>query len=198
MAITTTRVIGSLRNALGEPYEGAVVRVYLASAMKYSDNIIGTELLVTYSDSYGKFYLDLVPSSADESNLDNYYVFEIIKETTQFYRKYVPQSVSSIDFEDLVDYIPESQRTLYIGRNPYGTTSSTEQVRVDLTGIFKWTNFDGDGTTKEFTAPGEIYIVSLNGLLLLKDVDYQKTKIDTIVLDEAPNSGDILGIQYKI
>lgn len=197
MAITTTRVKGSLRNAFGQPYEGAVIKVYLASAMKYSDNIIGSELLSAYSDSYGKFYLDLVPSSADEENLDNYYVFEIIKETTQFYRKYVPQSASSVDFEDLVDYVPEGQRTLYIGRDASGKSTS-EQIKVDLTGVFKWTIFDGDGSTKEFTAPGEIFIVSLNGLLILEGIDYTKSSFNVALLDEAPNSGDILGIQYKI
>jgi hypothetical protein len=192
----TTKIIGNLRNAFGKPYSGALIKVYLASPMVVTDNIVGTELLSVFSNSYGRFEMSLVPSGADERNAENYYIFEIIKENTQYYRKFVPIATTTLDFEDLPDYILPGQRTLYIGRDSSG--SSPSQITVDITGIFKWTTFDGDGTTKSFTAPGEIFIVSLNGLLLLENIDYQKTKFDTINLDEAPKIGDILGIQYKI
>lgn len=197
MAITTTRVTGSIRNVLGRPYEGALIRIYLASAMKYADNIVGTEVVSVFTDSYGKFYVDLVPSGEDELNSENYYVFEIIKDTTQIYKKFVPASTTALEFEDLVDYVHPEQRTLYIGRDPSGRAPAG-QITVDLTGIFKWTVFDGDGTTREFTAPGEVYIVSLNGLLIVETIDYTKSSFDTVLLDEAPESGDILAIQYKI
>jgi hypothetical protein len=192
----TTKIIGRLRNAFGKPYEGAVIKVYLAAPMVVTDNIVGTELLSTFSNSYGIFELDLVPSGADERNAENYYIFEIIKENTQYYRRFIPVSSIPLDFEDLPEYVLPGQRPLYIGRDSSG--SSPSQVTVDVTGIFKWTTFDGDGTTKSFTAPGEIFIVSLNGLLLLENIDYQKTKFDTVTLDEPPKTGDILGIQYKI
>lgn len=194
---TLTTVRGTLRNAFGKPYEGAVIRVYLNSPLYYQGNIIGTEMLETFSNSWGVFELDLVPTSMDEKNSENYYVFEIIKDNTQVYRKFIPQTDKVIDFDSLEDYVSPGLRTLYIGRDQSGR-SAVSQIKVDLTGIFKWTNFDGDGTTKSFTAPGEVFIVSLNGLLLLETIDYEKTSFDTVRLDEAPNSGDILGIQYKI
>jgi len=192
----TTKVIGYLRTALGTPYEGALIKVYLSSPMVVTDNIVGTEILSTFSNSYGRFEVNLVPTGADERSPDNYYVFEIIRETTQYFRKKIPISITPLDFEDLVDYLSPSQRTPYIGRDDSGSVSA--QVAIDVTGIFKWTTFDGDGNTKSFTAPGEVFIVSLNGLLLFKNIDYQKPKFDTVILDEAPQVGDILGIQYKI
>lgn len=192
----TTKVIGYLRSALGKPYEGALVKVYLASPMVVTDNIVGTEVLSTFSNSYGRFEVNLVPTGADERNSENYYVFEIIRDTTQLFRKFIPVSSVPLDFEDLPDYLFPGQRPVYIGRD--GKGSAPSQISIDVTGIFKWTTFDGDGSTKSFTAPGEIFIVSLNGLLLLENIDYQKTKFDTVTLDEAPKTGDILGIQYKI
>jgi hypothetical protein len=192
----TTKVVGYLRTALGTPYEGALIRIYLASPMVVTDNIVGTELLSIFSNSYGRFEVNLVSTGADERNSENYYVFEIIRETTQYYKKLVPATNITLDFEDLPDYVLPGQRPIYIGRD--GSTPSSSQVRVDVTGIFKWTTFDGDGTTKTFNAPGEIFIVSLNGLLILETIDYKKIRFDTVELDEAPNSGDILGIQYKI
>lgn len=197
MAINTTKITGSVRKISGEPYEGALVKVYLSSPMKFSDNIVGTEVMSTFTNSYGKFFLDLVPSEEDEESLENYYTFEIIKDTTQIYRKVVPDSDKALDFEDLEDYIHPEQRTLYIVRDPSGKAPD-KQIQVDLTGIFKWTTFDGDGTTKEFRAPGEIHIVSLDGLLILEGIDYEKPSFDTVLLDEPPQSGDILAIQYKI
>lgn len=198
MAVNKTRVKGSFRDSLGNPYEGASVKIYLSYPMKYSDNIVGNQLVHLYTNSYGVFEVDLVPSAEDEVNPNNYYVFEIIRETTSIYRKIVPYSATTLEFEDLADYTLPSQRTLYIGRGNDTETVSTTSVTVDLTGTFKWTNFDGDGTTKVFVAPGQVALVSLNGVLLIEGIDYQKTKYDTVSLDEAPGSGDILSIQYKI
>jgi hypothetical protein len=192
----TTKVVGYLRTALGTPYEGALIRIYLASPMVVTDNIVGTEILNTFSNSYGRFEVNLVPTGADERNPENYYVFEIIRETTQYFKKLIPASSVTLEFEDLPDYLSPGERPLYIGRDKNGSTPT--QVKIDVTGIFKWTTFDGDGTTRTFTAPGEIFIVSLNGLLVLESIDYKKIRFDTVELDEAPNSGDILGIQYKI
>jgi hypothetical protein len=192
----TTKVVGYLRTALGSPYEGALVRIYLSSPMVVTDNIVGTELLKTFSNSYGRFEVNLVPTGADERNSENYYVFEIIRETTQYFKKIVPVSSVPLDFEDLSDYLSPGERPLYIGREK--VTGGSSQVKIDVTGIFKWTTFDGDGTTRTFTAPGEIFIVSVNGLLVLESIDYKKIRFDTVELDEAPSSGDILGIQYKI
>lgn len=192
----TTKVVGSIRNALGKPYEGALVKVYLSAPMVVTDNTVGTELISVFTNSYGKFEINLVPTESSEKNSEIYYTFEIIKENTQYYKKIVPKNDYAIDFEDLPDYVPFGKRPIYIGRDPSGTAPT--QIPVDLTGIFKWTVFDGDGITVEFVAPGEIALVSLNGVLLLENIDYEKTKFNTVRLDEAPNSGDIIGIQYRI
>lgn len=197
MAISTTRINGVLRNAFGQPYVGAVIRAYLSSPMEYSDNIIGTEVLTTHSNSYGQFHMDLVPTSFDQINSENYYVFEIIKDNTQVYKKLVPSSMVPLDFEDLTDYILPKQRTLYIGRDSTGRLTP-EQIKVDILGTFRWITFDGDGFKNNFSAPGEVFIVSLNGVLIVEGIDYQKPDFDKIILDETPRSGDILGIQYKI
>lgn len=198
MAVNTTKVKGSLRDFEGNPYEGALVKVYLANPMKYSDNIIGNQSISVFTNSYGVFEVNLIPSESDELNSDNYYIFEITEETTFVYRKIVPVSSATLEFEDLEDYVLPSQRTLYIGRGNDSSPVSSSQIQVDLTGIFKWTTFDGDGTTKSFTAPGSVYIVSLDGILLIEGIDYEKTRYDTVALDEAPESGNILAIQYKI
>jgi hypothetical protein len=194
----TTKVIGTVRNAMGIPYEGALIRVYLSTPITASNSIVGTELFNTFSNSYGKFEINLVPNSADTLGNSSYYVIEIIKENTQVYRKIVSASATPVRLEELPDYVPPGQRPVYIGRDSSAGSSSGSSVRVDLTGIFKWTNFDGDGSTKTFSAPGEIYIVVLNGLLLMEGIDYTKSVIDTIVFNTAPNNGEIIGLQYKI
>lgn len=198
MAVSTTKIKGSLRDSQGKPYEGALIKIYLSNSIEYPDDIVGKQIASIFTNSYGVFQISLVPTLRDgETSSDTYYVFEIIEETTTIYRKVIPYSSTTLNFEDLEDYVLPSQRTLYIGRGSDTDSPSGVSVDIDLTGIFKWTSFDGDGTTTTFIAPGQISIVSLNGILLIEGIDYSRSRYDTVVLDDAPGSGSILSIQYK-
>lgn len=198
MPITTVRVSGTVRDMNGSPYEGAIVEVYLNSQISYSNSLVGNEVHRTYTDAYGRFDFDLIPTTLSNVS-ENHYVFKVIKDTVNIYKKTLGTGSSDLDFESLPDYVPPGQRTQFIGDSPsYGPNLII--APTSYSGIYQWKTFDSDGTSKIFSTPtgSVVYIVSLNGVLQSPNVDYFKRSDNVIEFYSTPLSGDLVAIQYQI
>lgn len=193
----TVEVTGTVRDVDGELYEGAVVRVWLNSQMDYSDSIVGNEVRTVYSNSYGKFRLNLVPSVVD-SVRENYYVFTIIKDTINTYKKIINGSALKVDFDELPDFIPRDLRTPLLGNINRTSDPNPIALPQELIGIFQWTTTTADGSVNVFTAPGEIAFVALNGVVQSGGVDYIKQAPNVVEFISTPLPDDLIAIQYRL
>lgn len=199
-APTTVKIRGYVRNSVGTPYEGAVIRVYAQYQMNASSSLIGNEIATLFSDIYGKFELNLVPTSSDLVH-ENYYLFYIIKDNTTVYKKMVPEVPTTdqpIEFDALPDYLAPSQRTPLLGNLNKTISTTPVQLPSDLVGIFKWEPFIADGTQTIFTAPGDIYLVAVNGQLQTENADFMFLNTKSVQFYTAPNNGDTVTLQYRI
>jgi hypothetical protein len=194
--ISTVRVTGTIRDASGTLYEGAVVEAYLDSPLLYNGVVYSNEVLRTYTDSYGKFYFDLIPSVYD-ADKENFYHFKIIQGTTTTYQKIVPGNNQLFEFETLADYTPQALRTPLLGNINHTVNPNPVTLPQELVGMFAWTSFHADGNTNVFSAPGEIYIVALNGIIQSSG-DYTKQAPNIIEFVSTPLSGDLVAIQFRI
>lgn len=189
---STVTIQGTVRDIYGELYEGAVIEVYLQNQMTYSDALIGNAIYKAYSNSYGKFSLKLVPSVVSSGN---YYVFKIIKDTVNFYKKVVSGSPSIQNFDALPDYLPTTFQPTYIGDSG---TQNIQTLPSDLTGIFQAIQYNGDGVLTLFSAPGEIFFVARNGVVQSEGFNYLKQGSDSIEFLQPPESSDLIAIFYRI
>lgn len=196
-AITTVTVKGTVRDVNGDLYEGALIEAYLNSQMSYSSSLYGNEMLRTFSNSRGVFSMDLVPSSFD-GRRENYYVFKIVKDTTNVYKKIVTGHALEVDFSTLPDYISPGMRTPLIGNINKHTNVNPITLPQELMGMFMWLSVLADGDTGVFSAPGEIYFVALNGVVQTPQVDYEKRDINVIEFNNPPVAGDLVALQYRI
>ena len=188
----TVTVAGEIRDIYGHLYEGAVVEVYLHNQMSHSESTIGNAVYKTFSNSYGKFSLDLVPSDVVDGN---YYVFKIIKDTINTYRRVVTSVPSLQKFEDLQPYVPQALKTNYIGN----VDAKIEQtIPTDVEGVFQANQFQGDGVTKVFQSPGQIFFVTVNGIVQSESIDYVKQPNDNIEFFSAPDEDSIIAIFYRL
>lgn len=181
----------------GEPYEGALVEVYLNSQMSYSSSLYGNEFKRTFTGATGKFSLELIPSSFDGQR-ENYYVFRIVKDTTNIYKKIINGSLPVAEFSDLPDYVPPQQRTPLLGNLNRHTNVNPITLPQELIGMFMWTSSQVDGTQSVFSATGEIYFVALNGVVQSSSVDYIKRSTNVIEFINTPLAGDLVALQYRI
>lgn len=193
----TVTVTGVIRDASGNLYEGAVVEAYLNTPLKYDGVIYTNEVIRTYSDKYGRFYLDLVPSVYDQEN-ENFYTFKFIRGTIVSERKIVPGNSPVIEYESLVDYIPQGLRTPLLGNLNQTDNPNPVKLPQELIGLFSWTSFTADGSTNVFTTPGEIFIVALNGIVQSSPADYVKRSPNTIEFVSTPIDKDTVSIQFRI
>lgn len=104
------RVVGTIRNTDGTPYEGALVEAYLNRQYVGSNSLYGNESLVTFSDSYGRFYLELVPTIEG-----TFYTIKITKNTVSEYQRLVPDTDGDVNFEDLEVYSIANDPKNFIG-----------------------------------------------------------------------------------
>lgn len=195
--VNTVTVNGTVRDVTGSPYEGALVEVYLNSQMGYSSSLYGNEFQRTFTNAYGRFSFELVPSSFDAAR-ENYYVFRIVKDTTNIYSKIINGTLPVVEFSDLPDYIPPRQRTPLLGNLNRNTNVNPITLPQELVGMFMWTSTQADGATSVFSAPGEIYFVALNGVVQSSSIDYVKRSTTVIEFINTPLSGDLVAIQYRI
>lgn len=193
----TVEVRGTVRDVDGELYEGAVIKVWLNSQMDYSDSLIGSEIRTVYSNTYGRFRLNLVPSVVDAVR-ENYYVFTIIKDTVNVYKKIVSGNALKVDFDELPDFVPQGLRTPLIGNVNRTTNPNPVTLPQELIGIFQWSQFQADGATNVFTAPGEVSFVALNGIVQSEGIDYIKATPNTVEFISTPLDDDIIALQYRI
>lgn len=190
-------VIGTVRGVNGLPYEGALVEAYLNSQMSYDTSLYGNEVVRTFSNTYGRFSFSLIPSSYD-SDRENYYTFKIIKDTTNVYRKIVRGVSSTVNFEDLEDYIPPGQRAPLLGNLNQGMNNNPITLPQELVGSFIWNTTQANGVTSVFSAQNEIFFVALNGVVQSPGVDYIKRSPNVIEFNNTPLSGDLVSIQYRL
>lgn len=198
-------VVGYINNLDGTPYEGAIVEAYLNSQMTYDGAIYGNEIYRTVSNSYGKFELDLVPSVVD-SDTENYYVFKIVKETTNTYRKIIQATAGEVEFNGLSDFIPRGKRAKLIGDLNNTINPNPVVLPSELMGLFTWQVTVADGDTSSFSAPGEIFLVAVNGVVAATgsgvggsdNYDYVKTSNYDIEFYVKPLTGSVVAIQYRI
>ena len=198
MPITTVRVFGTIRDVNGSPYEGAIVEVYLNSQISYSGALIGSEVVRVFTDAYGRFDFDLVPTAFSNVS-ENHYVFKITKDTVNIYKKTLGTGQSEIDFENLPDYVPPGMRTQFIG-DASAYSPGVVIAPTSYAGIYQWKTYEADGATKIFSTPAGsiVYIVSLNGILQSPNGDYFKRSDSVVEFYAAPLSGDLVAIQYQI
>jgi len=194
---TIVTVHGTVKDVSGEPYEGALVEAYLNSQMSYSSDLYGNAFKRTFSNSLGRFTFDLIPSSFDDQR-ENYYVFRIVKDTTNIYKKIISGSLPVVDFADLPDYVPPRQRTPLLGNINRHANINPITLPQELIGMFMWTSTQADGDTSVFSAPGEIFFVALNGVVQSSSIDYVKRSTNVVEFINTPLAGDLVAIQYRI
>lgn len=191
--LTPVRVFGTVRDSTGALYSGAVIEVYLNDQMSEATALYGNEMHTVYSGDYGTFEIFLVPS------VNSYYTFKIIKETTNVYSKIVPNNILEVPFDSLPDYAPASSRVPLLG--DLNKTINTNPVLLpnELVGIFQWHTIIANGTSSVFTAPGQVFLVSLNGVVQSENVDYIRRDINTIdFYNSTPLNEDLISILYRI
>lgn len=196
MSIVT--VVGTIRDVNGKPYQGALVEAHLQSQMGYNTSLYGNEMVRTFSNAYGRFSFQLIPTSFDTER-ENYYVFKVVKDTINFYRKVINGTASPVDFESLPDFIPPGQRPPLLGS--MGKPGQFNPITVphqDLVGMFMWHIVEGNGEQAVFTVPGNVYFVALNGLMLSPNEDYIRRGANVIEFTYIPAVGDRVAIQYRI
>lgn len=190
-------VLGVVRDVDGMPYEGALIEAYLNSQMSYDTSLYGNEVVRTFSNTYGRFSFNLIPSSYD-SDRENYYTFKIIKDTTNTYRKVVRGNVSVVNFEDLEDYLSPGQRAPLLGNLNQGMNPNPITLPQELVGSFIWSTSQANGTTSVFSAQNEIFFVALNGIVQSPGIDYIKRSPNVIEFNNTPLAGDLVSIQYRL
>jgi len=193
----TVTVTGTVRDNHGELYEGAVIEIFLRNEMFNSENLIINAVETAYTNSYGRFSVDLVPSDVDLAT-ENFYVFRIIKDTIQTYLKVVRSYPETQLFDDLENYVPGSLQQQAIGSSALQGGIMGQSLTGGLDGIFQAHQVNGDGNTKTFVAPGEIFFVAVNGIIQSEGIDYNKTGRETLEFFEAPREGNLVAIFYRI
>lgn len=197
MSVNTVKVRGLVRDATGEPYEGAVIEVWLNSQIAHNSSLYGNEIRRDFSNSRGIFTFNLVPSSIDGER-ENFYTFKIIKDTTNIYNKIINGSLPVVNFDELPDYIPPRQRTPLLGNLNRHANVNPITLPQELVGLFTWQVQTADGETAVYSAPGEIYFVALNGVVQSSSIDYVKRSSNVIEFINTPMAGDLVSIQYRI
>lgn len=192
-----TRVTGTIRGSDGRLYAGALIEAQLVNQMQVSPGLVGNNSYRTESNSYGKFYLDLAPSTLDESKPNNYYVFKVINHTTNYYYKVVPESTDPIDFDELPTFTAPDQRPPFLGVSQPG---GSLQINIgnDFSGMYTYLPISANGTDRAFSAPGKIHLVALNGIVQNPTADYTLISSNTIEFLQAPEQNDVVLIQYKL
>jgi hypothetical protein len=197
MPVNTVTVNGTVRDVNGKPYDGALIEVWLNSQMSYSSSLYGNEMRREFSNSYGRFSFQLVPSSFDGKR-ENYYTFKIVKDTTNIYNKIVNGTLTVVDFDELPDYVPPKQRTPLLGNLNQTINPNPVTLPQELVGMFMWQTLVADGTTSVFSASGEVYFVALNGVVQSSGIDYVKRSTNVIEFINTPLAGDLVALQYRI
>ena len=195
--VNTVRVNGVVRDVTGRPYDGALIEVWLNSQMSYSSSLYGNEMRREFSNSYGRFSFDLIPSSFDGKR-ENYYTFKIVKDTTNIYNKIINGTLPVADFDSLPDYIPPKQRTPLLGNLNQTINPNPVTLPQELVGMFMWQTTMADGTTSVFSGAGEVYFVALNGVVQSSGIDYVKRSTNVIEFINTPLAGDLIALQYRI
>lgn len=193
-----TRVTGTIRGSDGKLAKGAVIEAQMVSQMVYSPGVVGNDAKKTESNSYGRFWLDLAPTTLDATKPDNYYVFKIINSTTNYYFKSVPASVDPVDFDDLPTFVAPDLRPPFLGGIGQNGSGMPITLTGDYTGLFSYLSIKGDGETRIFQAPGKIHLVALNGVVQNPTGDYTIMTTNSIEFVQPPVLNDVILIQYKI
>jgi len=193
----TVTVTGTVRDINGELYEGAVIEIFLMNQLFNAENLIGNAVQTVYTNSYGRFSVTLVPTDVDLAS-ENYYVFRIIKDTVHTYQKLVRSAPATQLFDDLENYVPGGSKLPMIGGNGLQGSTMYQELPNNLEGIFQAYQVNGDGNTKQFVAPGEIFFVAVNGIIQSETIDYTKQGRETIEFFEAPREGNLVAIFYRI
>lgn len=192
----TTRVFGVIRGSDGKAAKGAIIEAQLMSQTVAGSPswIGGNDSHRTESNAYGRFHLDLIPSTRDISKPNNYYSFKIINETTNYYNKIVMPDEAPQDFFTLTDFIAPDMRPPFFG----GGGDAVLPPDSDFSGLFSYAPLQGDGVTVKFSVPGAIHMVVLNGVVQDPTADYTKNSSNTITFVSPPQNTDVILIQYRL
>lgn len=192
-----TTITGTIRTSDGKLYEGALIEAHLMNQMVSSPGLVGNNSTRTYSNSYGRFWMELAPTDLDPSSPDNHYVFKIINHTTNYYYKKVPTSATTLNFDELPDYIAPDKRTPFFGGIGQ-TVKLPGGLGEDYSGVFSYISITGDGETTSFTAPGKVHIVAVNGVMQNPATDYSIVSANAIEFMYKPQENDVILIQYRL
>lgn len=188
-----TLVQGEIRGVDGVPIQGAIIEAQLISQMEGQSGLVGNESHKTFSNEWGRFWFELVPTIYDAGKPNNYYAFKIISNTTNYYYKTIPDNGETIRFEDLPDFTAPDRRPNFIGG-----VGDTINIGGDYTGVYTYLAVKGDGVKTVFDTPGRIHMVALNGVVQRPSADYVTRSSNSIEFNEPPMPEDVVLLQYKI
>lgn len=187
-----TLVQGEIRGVDGVPIQGAIIEAQLISQMEGQSGLVGNESHKTFSNEWGRFWFELVPTIYDDGKPNNYYAFKIVSNTTNYYYKTIPDNGETIRFEDLPDFTAPDKRPTFIGGGSQITIGS------DYAGVYTYLAVKGDGVKTTYDAPGKIHMVALNGVVQRPGGDYSNRTTNSIEFTEPPHADDVILIQYRI
>ena len=190
-------VTGTIRSSSGKPYEGAIVEAWLNSQMARGGSIFGNEIMKTFSNSFGRFSLAVVPSANDQDR-ENYYTFRIVKDTINTYKKIVSGASPIARFDELPDYIPRAQRVQLLGNVNRTVDPNPVVLPQNSLGMLTWKTAVADGIMRSFSTSGEIHLVALNGVVQAIGIDFVKRSPNTIEFATIPRLGDLIAIQHRV
>lgn len=105
-----TTVYGTIFSSSGEPYQGAIVKFLPNEAFKSGGEWVQDVEIRVVTNSYGRFEVDLVPSTDD-----GFYFMTIVYEKITTKPVVIPNSQNPVNFMELEKYLFPHERMGMIG-----------------------------------------------------------------------------------
>jgi hypothetical protein len=105
-----TTVYGTIYDSSGLPYKGALVKFLPNAPFRSENEWIQDVEVKTVTNSYGRFEVDLPPSTGD-----NFYFLTVVYDKTTTRPVVIPVSDSPISFLDLEKYLFPHERMEMLG-----------------------------------------------------------------------------------
>lgn len=208
--LVKTKVKGLIVDELNQPYKGALIEFQLSKSFATGGTFVNNTLLTTKTNSFGRFEMDLLPSTLDNSNT-NFYNVKIYYDRVFVYKVTLPQLTLSITFSELLRNYTYNAPSFFsdtLGNdcstdaNQYTNQSSTQSSPVNMNSQPKFSVINIDATNVNqnvFLVDGNIDMVIYNGIVMTKDQDFvlnSQTSIQIINTSMVLTVGDRISIRY--
>lgn len=204
--LVKTKIKGLIVDEMNQPYKGALIEFQLNKAFNTGGTFINNTILTTKSNSFGRFEVDLVPSTLDNSRI-NFYNVKIYYDRVTVNRVVVPESNLSIMFSELIrnyTYVAPSFFSDTLGNNCDNNNQqqTNTQITTNMNSQPKFSviNIDASNVNQTvFLVDGVIDMVIYNGIVMTKDQDFvlnSQTSIRLITTSVVLTVGDRISIRY--